>query len=1287
MKYIDLKIKRYNSKDSKDCYLSDVINENQIVVLLGSPGSGKTSLLKKFEYENKDRSKYITVKEFIRLSNPDTIENQIILLDGLDQYRSTNIDKSFAITELGNKLKCVINKNQNIHIIISCREIDWYGDYDTTELKSKINGDVSLYSISPLDYVKQIELAKALEIVDPTKFIQDIGTNELMSNPQMFIMIAEIYKKGEEANSFSKKSLYEFYIKNSIERNSEYIINRINKIDKDTFILVTGYLAFFYMFSSIDTFNVEIVQDISKDDDIFSNDNINIVLNSPLFNNKSFCHRTIAEFSCAYFMVNYLLKNNYNDSYARIKSTLILNKKIPTELRSLFAWFCTLHYNEELFDIDPFAQAIYGDPTCLDIESKKRLIEAVREYSKHNPYFYSWNFNENINGLYNESLDEFIIEQFDLAINMKNHYIYFLAGILSSDEVKSSKIIKYIKDMINDEKLDSYIKTKLIDVLKSDSNLLKEILQRIKKLRIADEEDYLKEKILNQLYPDSITPKDIIKYLVCYNKGSIGSCYYLYKTEFKDKHQLVKEILLKFSDQITNYDSIYNYNFKYFIEDYLEETIFKYDSDLTSKQIFDILKDIKQYFPPYHGLSFGKNIFDRDQKLDLFKENLQRLANELFELYVVENYNSTAFKYKYREFKNLFDIVNPNNKTEVLKSLLKNENDKEINLNLLKLIYHESSLKERKKIFKALAKEYNLTKDANSWLKPEIVNASLVDLRKKEDVEKERISKVIKRNEEYLQDLKDDEILNNISILKNVHYYYFVSDSTLYINSFKKGTFIRLRKIIKKLMLIMSDNVLLNIESLAINAFDANREIDRLYYISTCFNKIKDYKKIKNDSFLKYLYVCSIKNDQISNTVKGKFLGWIESEKNDFCLNTLQEYILLLVKHHVSPYKKCCVINLKIHSEKNISVLKRILWLPINDENLLKDTLLLYFLKAYGFSLDTEELNEIIGINNINNDLKVKLYALLKMKNAQREKYEISEAISLYELLEFNNQNQYKDLSSENKVILADLFFSVFNSEKSLDFNNGIMSSRDQLVRFISGEIFKYLEINDLDILIDLYNDNENIWKDRLLYYKYNKDQALIDSERKGFSIARSREFIFFEAILDYKDFFTYVINKIIEIKNIIEANRHNDKDSFYSIDEKIRKSIPKDENSCRDVIRNRLEDINRLNLTLARESLEADNRVDINIKYRANLNYEIQVECKKDSNNELMTGINDQIISKYLKTSVIYGIYLVFIFEKNTKITELKSKLEKTIPENYKENISVICIDFRYPERKKNNY
>ena len=68
---------------------------------------------------------------------------------------------------------------------------------------------------------------------------------------------------------------------------------------------------------------------------------------------------------------------------------------------------------------------------------------AIKEYSYKNPYFFRFDdyfVKDELKGFYNKELDEFLKNEISKAVELKNHYLYVYALIISSN-----------KDAITDE--------------------------------------------------------------------------------------------------------------------------------------------------------------------------------------------------------------------------------------------------------------------------------------------------------------------------------------------------------------------------------------------------------------------------------------------------------------------------------------------------------------------------------------------------------------------------------------------------------------------------------------------------------------------------------------------------------------------------------------------------------------------------------------------------------------------------------------------------------------------
>ena len=339
MRYINLNLMKHDQSilDNKIYTLDKIIEENEISVILGSPGSGKTSILENHYDQNNNRSQYIKIKRFLKFDILINESIEVLLLDGLDEYRSTANDKSLVLNELGNK----INNIKGIKIIISCREMDWHGETDIKALKEEIGKDTALFRILPLDNDHKRKLADLLNIENPQIFIDKFSTYGFLENPQMFTMLANIYKNNAEYSLKNKTELFKEFVKSTREENPDYRINRINELEANEIMRFAGYISFFYMFSGVDELNDEFIDEICTSEYDYSKNNLEKTLKTKLFSENNFIHRTIAEFVLANFIVHHKLNNENPIAIERVKYLFVRKGNIPTELRGVYAWLCS----------------------------------------------------------------------------------------------------------------------------------------------------------------------------------------------------------------------------------------------------------------------------------------------------------------------------------------------------------------------------------------------------------------------------------------------------------------------------------------------------------------------------------------------------------------------------------------------------------------------------------------------------------------------------------------------------------------------------------------------------------------------------------------------------------------------------------------------------------------------------------------------------------------------------------------------------------------------------------
>lgn len=1282
-KYIPLTI--LDSNDNK-INIQEIV-KNRINIILGQPGGGKTTLLEHYKNSNsQDKIQLLDVKQLLKF--PNCIEHQIdiLLLDGIDEYRIASQDSTFVAEELGYKISEILQKQSNLKIILTCREMDWFGE-DNDKLEQYINEKVEIFYLQPLDSDQQSKFVNLLVDKKQEEFLEKFKNSNFLTNPQLLYMLSEIWKN-ENVNLTSKTDIYQAFIKTAIKECNKQHSTHQKYLEEQQALRLLGYLSYFYFFCGIEKFEPEVLKHISTEEYGYSYDLLNQMIQTKLFSKRNFIHKTVAEFTLAYHTVEFQLKKHYWD-LEKIK-TLFVNKngKISSRLRGAYAWLCSLSKNKEFIEIDPYYQAIYGDNSLFDIEQKKFVLEAVREYSQLNPYFINFAQHLDLKGFYVQELDKTLMTEYDKAIKLDNHYIYFLGYIITQGHDVSKNMEDFIQSKIRDD-ISYYYKTELLKYFEKKDNkvFLREILDLIIDKKISDEENSLKDLLLGFLYPSNISPQEIIAYLLSYKKTDTLYPYYLYlfKTPFDEKRSLV-EVILNNKDQLNHkkYSSL-----PYYIDDFIKDFFFDVYLNLASvEEIYECLTHFQdKYFQDtlIEIKPFGQT---RKNEEKAKQTNLEELSNQLFKI----NVRKQLFKINERKqpFDNLFSyhIFNfpyyspPTNVSETLLPILKEtRNRKEKKTLFFTWLNSPHQEKKNKDECQKIAKENGLELEYNEYISKQEQRDK--EYKKQEQERQEKIKKEQDGIEKFFKEKKIEDLISDFKVM------YWIAELYLYRQN-DIGSIITRETFEKKLKKILQDflyikpcpfpDSTLTIHELSKQPQNSIRNIDSVYYASICANEQKWDLKNLNLKFKSYLYIIALQNDNMINT-NTSFCSYLEQTDKNFALDTLKKYIKLLINRLFNKKKIGKVILQRIQEETEIKTIKIFAQLCENDSNL-PTKLILQFLTSFGFLLSIEELkilnNQCIGEKNHQT-----VQALQNLHNNTSQ--DIETALSLFSLLDVfpKSEERFQALDNQLKIKILTYLMNAFNTQELLkeQRSTSAMSKRDLCVYFLKYEALKRINKKDLKILLNHFGDT--IWKNKILY-EINNDEAIENDEIDTYKIDEIKKMIIQNFTINSKMFFEETYLKLKELGKEIEANEDNEKSAFYNTIEGH--NGPKKEEEIRDVIFNFLKRQYKSDTLWIREKYEANKRVDIHAKYHNNPNFHVQIECKKDSYKEspkkVIDGIKTQLIDQYLKAENSFGIYLIFYFrESNYSKEEWLNLLSNEVKaRGYEERVKILIIDFSLP-------
>lgn len=1109
MNYIDLTLQNLEDEKIKDSFENILKhNKNDVIVILGSPGSGKTSILKKFNNKNKELSSFIKVKDFLKFDIPN---NEILLLDGLDEYRSLENDKVFVVTELGNRLSKLKYKK----VVISCRELDWYGDTDKNSLMAQIQSNVSIYKVCPLSYKEQIELSSLLDISNHKSFISKYNEYGFLDNPQLFTMIADIDKKENQSNIKTKKELYSEYIRLSREKNETRKLNNIDDLSEEERFKYAGYLACFYLFSAVEIFSEDLLDSISCEDTNISKDKLNQVIKTNIFDgDRKFIHRSIAEFLAANFLYKFT-KNKDENFYEYIKNLFIKRNRIPTELRGTYAWICSISMNEKLIKIDPYYQSIYGDNTSFDTPFKKKIINEVEKYSKENPYFYKFNHRMALESFYTKELDELLIKKFDIANNLDIHYRYYIINILSSSkEILSTKIIEFLKTKVFEKEVKTYIKPDIIDIFEEDHNFLYEVLQEIEKDEIEDKSDAIKDKILNSLYLTKISSDEIVKYLSLYKHEVIGHCRYLDRTKYEDKFNLVDKIYKHYAPNIEedeDLDFVLDDNHKNFCEEYFLETILKFEEELSSKEIFDILLHFNKYYKAYHTMSYQSFRFDLKEKEEQEKEKIEKLTNELYEYFIdYEIKNNNERRFLLYDFQKFFNYQVPSKRASILFEKIALVEDKEIKKDLFISAVYANRDEKGAVIFddyvENLASELNLDKELENIKNPP-KEEWMIKQEERDKKEKERKHKILEENEKFYSELSEEELKKHFGALEYVSNMLYIrdEDEIKYIDYLTSETYYRVKNIIvNSIYEKLISPEYLTLKSLSERG-DARYNIDTLYYVSMTLNKKFNFESI-DDSFIEYLYINALYHEHTGNINKTNFLKIYNEKYSDNAKKILYKYIELIINKNIKSHSS--ILLSYINEKDEINRLSDLARTRSTNLGTFVDSFIYVFVQEFNFNISLEDLSKLKEIENLGDSYKRYIDTLIVFNTEIESEYTITNAISLYMVLGYDTKKFFR-LDDSLKIKVLYFLMTAFDTEKSIKFKSGTQSNKDLCASFIRDSAFNLKEINIYTELEQLLENT--IWTNRIRNKIRELEQIETDESYSIYGIEKLKESLVLE--------------------------------------------------------------------------------------------------------------------------------------------------------------------------------
>ncbi|MDD3288856.1 MAG: ATP-binding protein [Alphaproteobacteria bacterium] len=515
----------------------DELGEHRVIVILGEPGIGKSTILKQAATKDKN-GLFLTIRAFLVRSLVE-LEGKNLYLDALDEARpdKRNVDKIDQVVKRLNELG-------KPNVCISCREFDWFGDSDLSLLRDHCRSDEQPLVLHVEDLSKDDvrEIAAVNGITNPDDFwakADSLNLADLLSNPATLLLLIEVAKKGtwpEDRFSLLEMACSLLIIeKNSIHSGYNDAYSR------EELIKAAGEICAAILLTGEEGVSLSPEQSGLSLNDLDSED----VTLQTVARRRLFCaretdkavpiHRIVAEHLAAGYLSGCILSGKVPVS--RILAMMTAEDGAPAvDLRGVFASLATR--NNTLADLllyrDPLGIIFYGNVNGLSLDVKRKLLQSIVSLADRDPYFRSRSLDSNIPfkfiSLFGQLADPGLEDDLktileDEKYKKENHLITTICNIVEFGE-RIDGLKPNLLNIIKDAERDEWQRAEALDALLSKfpeaTDDFRALLSDLDEYEDGTKHRELRSRLLRLLYPDHLSLEELFPLLIEVDEGLIG---------------------------------------------------------------------------------------------------------------------------------------------------------------------------------------------------------------------------------------------------------------------------------------------------------------------------------------------------------------------------------------------------------------------------------------------------------------------------------------------------------------------------------------------------------------------------------------------------------------------------------------------------------------------------------------------------------------------------------------------------------------------------------------------
>ena len=528
-------------------------------VLLGQPGSGKTTAFKK-EAEQPG-CEYITARDFIAL-NREEWRDKTLFIDGLDEVRAIRKDDLIAFDEIRAKL----DQLKPPRFRIACREADWDVTDDREQLAEVFPGrDVKELFLAELEE-KEIEQILVngyqMSLQEASSFLQKVKQAELtalIKNPHTLDMLVRIAKDHDLPEKRSE--IFQLACKKLLLAEWNRVHSKAHNSqtpDSDELMRAAGSLCATLLLAGKEGF-AELRADADEDHPFIGDLAIDetrllpLVARTKLFVKHSeyieCSHRTYAEYLSAYYLSWKIEQRELPIPIGRVLALLERGGEVIPGLRGVLAWLATLHNQErlQLMRRDPLGVALYGDVSLFDKEQRLALLDELGRQAEGKgwPGISYWNA-RSFGGFCQADMEQkflTIIQSTDHGDAQQQWRLFYVLTAMFHGETLPNLSDELAALIRNPEAREENRRVALAILIRfdderrfNDEGILQAILQDVHHNIIIDSKDDLLAMLLKHLYPKRVAPPELFDYLHSPKALSyLGGYWFFWNTALEKK--------------------------------------------------------------------------------------------------------------------------------------------------------------------------------------------------------------------------------------------------------------------------------------------------------------------------------------------------------------------------------------------------------------------------------------------------------------------------------------------------------------------------------------------------------------------------------------------------------------------------------------------------------------------------------------------------------------------------------------------------------------------------------